>query len=460
VKRIFGLHVSREMTLLWLVELLLSFSVIYAMLSPAVVSPAPGVAAEDLLSTVAGAGFAAMLAATIGGTALAIGLYRPDVCLEWRRQLINAVVAAAVAFPAVVVLSETLDISLSHDYLLWLGKVLLAWAVILLVTRYAFGVAMRMKLFARRIIVIGDGKRASRLGALIRQQRGGFFELASAPIGFPIQPADTAGLLERLRSESIWGVVIAAAPPHTLPMPELMACKLHGIRVYDDISFWEHHLGRIDLENIEPERLLFADGFASGPVESAIRRLFDVVASAALLVLALPLMMLTALAVKIDSPGPVFYCQERVGLYGRGFTLFKFRSMRIDAEAEGAPRWAARKDPRITRVGAFIRLTRIDELPQLLNVLRGEMSFIGPRPERPHFVEQLEAVIPFYRERASVKPGITGWAQVNYPYGASVDDARAKLTYDLYYVKNRSLFLDLLILISTIRVILFQEGAR
>jgi exopolysaccharide biosynthesis polyprenyl glycosylphosphotransferase len=173
----------------------------------------------------------------------------------------------------------------------------------------------------------------------------------------------------------------------------------------------------------------------------------------------MPLMVLVALLVRLDSPGPILYRQERVGLGGKPFTLLKFRSMRANAEARG-PAWAQQRDPRVTRVGSFMRRTRMDELPQLINILRGEMSFIGPRPERPHFVEQLAQAIPFYRERARVKPGLTGWAQVNYPYGASVEDARAKLSYDLYYVRNRSPLLDILILLSTVRVILFQEGAR
>jgi lipopolysaccharide/colanic/teichoic acid biosynthesis glycosyltransferase len=170
-------------------------------------------------------------------------------------------------------------------------------------------------------------------------------------------------------------------------------------------------------------------------------------------------MLLTAALIKLDSAGPVLYRQERVGLGGRHFTLLKFRSMRPDAEQRG-PVWAASGDPRVTRVGGIIRLVRIDELPQLLNILRGEMSFIGPRPERPHFVAQLERELPFYADRLLVKPGLTGWAQVNYPYGASVEDARAKLSYDLYYVKHRSLLLDLLILLGTVRVVLFQRGAR
>jgi len=170
-------------------------------------------------------------------------------------------------------------------------------------------------------------------------------------------------------------------------------------------------------------------------------------------------MLLLALMIRLDSPGPILYRQERVGLGGKPFTLLKFRSMRANAEALG-PTWAEQRDPRVTRIGSFMRRTRMDELPQLINILRGEMSFIGPRPERPHFVEQLADAIPFYRERARVKPGLTGWAQVNYPYGASVEDAKAKLSYDMYYVKNRSPLLDILILFSTVRVILFQEGAR
>jgi exopolysaccharide biosynthesis polyprenyl glycosylphosphotransferase len=214
---------------------------------------------------------------------------------------------------------------------------------------------------------------------------------------------------------------------------------------------------RVDTTQMSLAREPMATGHSRR--DAAARRMADIVLGLALLVFTLPLMVLMAVLIRIDSPGPALYRQERVGLYGRPFTLLKFRSMRTDAEARG-PVWAAQRDPRVTRVGQFIRLTRIDELPQLLNVLRGEMSFIGPRPERPHFVEQLERVLPFYRDRALVKPGLTGWAQVNYPYGASVEDARAKLSYDLYYVKHRSLLLDLMILIATVRVVLFQRGAR
>ena len=227
------------------------------------------------------------------------------------------------------------------------------------------------------------------------------------------------------------------------------------MRLYSDTEFWERRLRRID---VDQPGLDWRHGKAHESGALA-RRTADIALSLAMLVLTLPLMLAAALAIACESRGPVLYRQERVGLHGRVFTLLKFRSMRRDAEARG-PVWAAQRDPRVTRVGAFIRLTRIDELPQLFNVLRGEMSLIGPRPERPHFVAQLEQALPFYRDRLLAKPGLTGWAQVNYPYGASVEDAHAKLSYDLYYIKNRSPLLDLMILLATVRVVLFQRGAR
>jgi len=188
------------------------------------------------------------------------------------------------------------------------------------------------------------------------------------------------------------------------------------------------------------------------------RRALDVIGSLLLLAFAVPLLLLVAFLIRVDSTGPVLYRQSRVGLHGRIFTMLKFRSMRVDAEVAG-PCWATDRDPRMTRIGAFIRATRLDEVPQLLNVLRGEMSLVGPRPERPHFVQQLAAIIPRYNERTHVLPGITGWAQINYPYGASVEDARAKLAFDLFYINNRSLPLDLHILLKTIPVVLFRIGA-
>ncbi|HEY8351792.1 MAG TPA: exopolysaccharide biosynthesis polyprenyl glycosylphosphotransferase, partial [Sphingomonadales bacterium] len=204
----------------------------------------------------------------------------------------------------------------------------------------------------------------------------------------------------------------------------------------------------------------FSDGFGrSGRFDLFLKRLFDVTTSLLLLLLTLPILIVTAIAIKVTSPGPVFYRQERVGQGGRTFMVLKFRSMRTDAERNG-PQWAQANDDRVTPVGRLIRTARIDEIPQIFNVLKGDMSFVGPRPERPVFVEQLAKEIPFYLERHRVKPGITGWAQINYPYGASVEDARHKLQYDLYYIKNYSIFLDFLVLIQTLRVVLWPEGAR
>jgi sugar transferase (PEP-CTERM system associated) len=231
------------------------------------------------------------------------------------------------------------------------------------------------------------------------------------------------------------------------------------VRVEDAATTYERITGKILVDDLKPSWLVFSDGFNASRVTRVVKRLFDLACAVAAFVVAAPLMLLTALAIRLDSPGPIFYCQERVGESGRRFTLCKFRSMRIDAE-QGTPVWAADKDDRVTRVGRFIRLTRLDELPQLWNVLRGDMSFVGPRPERPFFVDQLAETIPLYMARHAVKPGITGWAQVKYRYGASVEDALEKLRYDLYYIKHLSLVFDLTILIDTVKVIVSGKGAK
>ena len=215
----------------------------------------------------------------------------------------------------------------------------------------------------------------------------------------------------------------------------------------------------VDLDRLDADWLHGVPGQSLSPAYAATRRAADFAISLVLALLTLPLMLTVAIVIRLESPGPVLFRQERVGLGGVVFTIFKFRSMRVDAES-GGPAWAAVRDPRVTRVGNFLRRVRIDELPQLFNVLRGDMSLVGPRPERPHFVEQLTAAIPFYVDRLAVKPGITGWAQVNYPYGASVEDARQKLCYDLYYVKNRGPLLDITILAVTVRVVMFRQGGR
>jgi sugar transferase (PEP-CTERM system associated) len=453
--RIFGHYVALEMFVLWLFEFLPCFLMLYLLLAEAAVPGADiGTGWVDLTA----ADHAAVLALTVGLASIAIGLYRPEICLQTRRLLINATAAGLLAAPASLAVAAAVGIDLGRllDHGLTRPlQILLVWIVFLFTTRLLLSLAMRLNVFARRVLIIGAAPSAARIEEAILSLRRGSFLVAG------ITPATGSAELSppTLRRQRIWGVVVTSEARGAVPVGELLRSKRAGVRIFSDVEFREQQLRRIDLDHLEPDWMLFADGLSCSRLEMAARRAGDILVSLMLMVATLPVMGLTALLIRLDSPGPVLYRQERVGLHGRVFTLLKFRSMRQDAEARG-PAWAAQHDPRVTRVGAFIRRTRIDELPQLINVLKGEMGFVGPRPERPHFVDQLAEVIPFYRDRACVKPGITGWAQVNYPYGASIEDARQKLSYDLYYVKHRNLFLDVLILFATVRVILFQEGAR
>ncbi len=246
----------------------------------------------------------------------------------------------------------------------------------------------------------------------------------------------------------------------SMPLRQLLDCKVSGTKVYDLNTHFEKTLGQIRVDFLSASWLIFGDGFNQGAWRTAIKRVFDIIGAALLCLLSAPVMLAAALAIKLESRGPVFYRQERTGLIGKPISIVKFRSMRTDAEVDGKPQWASKNDSRVTRVGAVIRRLRIDELPQLFNVLRGDMSLVGPRPERPFFVEELTQKIPFYALRHSVKPGLTGWAQVRYHYGATVEDSQEKLQFDLYYVKNHTLFLDLVVLIETVGVVLTGKGAR
>jgi sugar transferase (PEP-CTERM system associated) len=245
-----------------------------------------------------------------------------------------------------------------------------------------------------------------------------------------------------------------------LPLRELLDCKLLGVRVLDLSSYYERAVGQLRLDSLHASWLIFGDGFRQGFVRAFVKRVFDIAAALVLLVLAAPVILLTVAVIIVESGFPILYRQERVGQGGRLFNVIKFRSMRRDAEGDGKPRWAQRNDDRVTRTGRIIRKLRIDELPQLINVLRGDMSLVGPRPERPYFVDQLAREIPYYAVRHSVKPGVTGWAQVRYHYSASLDDAVQKLQYDLFYVKNHTLFLDVVILFETVGVVLTGAGSH
>jgi len=339
----------------------------------------------------------------------------------------------------------------------------------LLALRILLGKTLGSQVFKRRIVVLGAGPRAARLKHLAQRPGAAF-----VVVGYVAMSEANRVIPEAIARDAIYNladhVVLLAASEvvlaleerrNSLPLKDLLRIKTTGVHVNEISTFLERETGRVDLDSVNPSWLIFSDGFSSSRIiSSAFKRLFDVVASTLLLVLALPLIVITAIAIKLESRGPVFYRQRRVGLYSQGFDIVKLRSMRQDAEAPGEAVWAEKDDPRITRVGRIIRKIRVDEIPQAWSVLKGEMSFVGPRPERPQFVDDLEQKLPYYAERHMVKPGITGWAQINYPYGASIDDARQKLEYDLYYAKNYSPFLDLLILLQTVRVVLWPEGAR
>lgn len=323
--------------------------------------------------------------------------------------------------------------------------------------------------FKRRVMVLGAGARAARIEELTRREGAGFVVVGFVSMndGPPAvanaaNRDDIASLPAHLLRLGAGEVVLALEERrNALPLNDLLRIKTTGVEVHDFSSFIERETGRVDLDSLNPSWLIFSDGFSAGRrLSSWGKRLFDVAVSLVLLLLAAPLIAVTALLVKLESAGPAFFRQRRVGLYGETFEVIKLRSMRVDAEVGGKAVWAQKDDPRVTRVGRIIRKLRIDELPQAWSVLKGEMSFVGPRPERPQFVADLEARLPYYTERHVVKPGITGWAQINYPYGASVEDAREKLEFDLYYAKNYTPFLDILILLQTARVVIWPEGAR
>lgn len=323
--------------------------------------------------------------------------------------------------------------------------------------------------FRRRVLVLGAGPRAARLAKLANEPgsgliMAGFVAMSSAEKTIAdAVPRDAIDNLSDYVVELDVGEVVLAVEERrgALPLTDLLRVKTTGVYVNDIASFIERETGRIDLATTNPSGLIFSDGFsAEQRISKVAKRLFDILASFAVLVIGLPLILVAGIAVKLDSKGPIFYRQSRVGLFGETYQIVKIRSMRTDAEAAGQAVWASENDPRVTRVGRIIRQLRIDELPQIWCVLKGEMSFVGPRPERPAFVEELERELPYYAERHMVKPGLTGWAQINYPYGASVEDARVKLEYDLYYAKNYSPFLDLLILLQTVRVVMWPEGVR
>jgi sugar transferase (PEP-CTERM system associated) len=399
---------------------------------------------------------------------ISVGVYGTDAFQSLRFAAARLLVAISLG----VIFLSVIYFLLPDGFTLWRSNSLYAMIiafVLLVAVRVALGRMLGSSAFKRRVLVLGAGQRAARLGRLGAAPGASFAIVGHIDMGDCEPVVATAvprAAIERLEDYvdrlGANEVVLALEERRkSMPVADLLRIRTLGVHVNEISTFLERETGRVDLRSINPSWLIFADGFSSGRRLSAFaKRAFDIGAASVLLALTLPVILVTAVAVKLESRGPAFYRQTRTGLYGAAFDIVKLRSMREDAEAGGTAKWAEANDPRITRVGRIIRTLRIDELPQLWTVLKGEMSFVGPRPERPQFVAELAKKIPFYAERHVVKPGITGWAQINYPYGASLDDARHKLEYDLYYAKNYTPFLDVVVILQTIRVVLFPEGAR
>lgn len=405
-------------------------------------------------------------AAIILTAMIAVGVYGADALRSMRFATARLLVAVSLG---IIGLSFVDFVIGGQNF--WrstLAYAMIASVVLLVLNRLIVGGVLGASAFRRRVLVLGAGLRADRLRKLSERPESGFVIVGyiamteSVPVvEEAINRAAIHNLTRYVENLGVSEVVLALEERrNALPLPDLLRIKTTGVHVNDFSSFIERETGRVDLDTVNPSWLIFSDGFSSGrAISSVAKRLFDIFASALLLAITAPVIVLFALLIKLESKGPAFYRQVRVGLYNQPFDVIKLRSMRQDAEAAGA-QWAQKDDPRVTRLGKFIRKVRIDELPQCWSVLKGEMSFVGPRPERPEFVADLEQKLPYYAERHMVKPGITGWAQINYPYGASIEDSRHKLEYDLYYAKNYTPFLDLLILLQTLRVVLWHEGAR
>lgn len=403
------------------------------------------------------------------GCMAAMGMYQLDSKLDIESTLLRLMPSLAMGFAIM-----TLIFYLFPE--LYLGRGLLAIVILLallliMITRRIFFRWPGLEVFRSRAIVLGTGSGAQEL---LNSTEDSFILRNLKVIGFvPFYGEDRrvpvsvvlpkqSSLAALVKQHNAGEIIIATQERRGggFPIQELLECKMHGIKVTDVATFFERERGYIRMDSLYPSWLVFGGGFDQSFFRTTVKRIFDLLASLLILFVSLPVMFLAAVFILIEDGKPVFYRQERVGKGGKTFMVIKFRSMRKDAEEQGQPQWAATDDPRVTKIGKIIRKLRIDELPQIINVLKGEMSLVGPRPERPFFVDILTAQVPYYNVRHSVKPGITGWAQVRYSYGSSVEDAIEKLQYDLYYVKNHSLFLDLIILVDTVGVVLMGKGGR
>lgn len=464
------LHLFREQTMRWLVLLgAVELLVLAGSLVMASHVRYWGDVGQPALETPALWLRAATFAVVVVAALIALGLYQPRLRENWLSMLARQTIGFVLGGMGVALLYYAIPQA-------YVGRGILALALLIafpLVTfvRSVFLRLIDVEALKRRVLVIGAGVRAATIVQQMRRRvdRRGFHLLGFIPLPDEEQhvPAEQllhlpADLPAWVREQGVNEIVVGPDDRRgKLPMEQLLDCRLMGVALSSLSTFFERESGRVEMELTDPSWLLFSGGFDATPLRRLSKRAFDVTSALLVLLVAWPFMLLTAAAIVAESGWrqPVLYRQERVGERGTPFALFKFRSMRTDAEKEGA-RWATKDDDRVTRVGRFSRKARLDELPQLWNVLRGDMSFVGPRPERPVFVDQLAKSIRYYPMRHCVKPGLTGWAQLNYPYGASEKDAAEKLKYDLYYVKNHSMLLDTMILMQTVEVVVFGRGAR
>ena len=390
-----------------------------------------------------------------------------DLCLPttFTDTATRITLAFGVGCIVLAVLYYLVPIIMISTKVFWLAY--LAICGVIALWRGFYAVVLEKRMFTRGIAILGSGELAQKIAAEINNRLDSGYKII-AHVGDdptkntstnpPVLP--TSQLVQICKEAKVQKIVTAMEDRRgKTPIKELLACKMHGIPIEEGIPFYEGLTGKILVEKVDPTWIIFSDGFQKWRLTLMLKRCNDFCLAAIGLLFSLPLTIFTAFLIKIDSPGPVFYSQDRVGEQGKTFKIIKFRSMRLDAEING-PQWASENDNRVTRIGKFIRKVRLDEIPQLWNVLKGEMSIVGPRPEQPFFVEQLEKNIPYYSLRHNVKPGVTGWAQIFYPYGATEEDALRKLEFDLYYIKNMSLRMDLWIIFQTIKTVLFRKGAR
>jgi sugar transferase (PEP-CTERM system associated) len=377
--------------------------------------------------------------------------------LYFRLLMVPGVLAFVLAGVAYVRPNYLLGSGSSAVGLLILTVALFGW-------RLGFTWLVQLPILVERVYVLGTGERAQRVVLGLRQNPEIGVEIASwtgKMEGAVTRESVAAHLMEVVHKQKVHRVIVAMPDRRgTIPMPELLELRMQGVKIEEATSWLEKISGKIEVENLYPSWLVFGEGFRRSTAFILVRRAVSIVISLIGLILALPLLPLIMLAIRLDSKGPVFYTQTRVGKAGRIFKVVKFRTMRQDAEAASGPKWAGDNDPRITRAGKFLRSSRLDEIPQLWCVLKGDMAFVGPRPERPEFIEWLSKEIPYYGVRHMVRPGLTGWAQVKYKYGSTVEDSREKLQYDLFYIKNASIGLDLLIMFLTVKTVLLRRGAQ